>query len=54
MKGEDFMMIVLGLIFSIFGLLGSIIFAVLAANNKYRFAQGYDRELDRDMKGLKK
>lgn len=51
MKGDAFMMIVLCLIFSIFGLLGSVIFAVMAVNNKYRFALGYDRELERDMKG---
>ncbi|HFI0076248.1 TPA: hypothetical protein ACGO3I_000274 [Streptococcus suis] len=47
------MMIVLILIFGILILLGSIIFVVLIANNKYRFALGYDRELTRDLTSLK-
>lgn len=47
------MMIILCLIFSILGLLGSVIFVVLIANNKYRFALGYDRELTRDLTSLK-
>ncbi len=46
-------MIVLILIFGIWILFRSIIFVVLIANNKYRFALGYDRELTRDLTSLK-
>lgn len=47
------MMIVLVLIFSILALFGSIIFVVLIANNKYRFALGDDRELTWNLTSLK-
>ncbi|MGU8030068.1 hypothetical protein ACS6ZZ_03210 [Streptococcus suis] len=47
------MMNVLILIFGILALFGSIIFAVLIVNNKYRFALGHDRELTQDLTSLK-